>query len=349
VRQLQKMLDEAGRTWGDYVYLQANLLSDGSTWKARILSASLNPRDNIMSVYSGGVLEFTLTLTREPVFRGAYASASWASGGTSKAFANGQVHALGALSTFVETPATIRIANSSGATKNYKRLWVGNDYITGGATLLQSPGLGNETVTGSNHAVYYGEKSLGDVSLFQGREWRIMACLNTGTDGVEIKGRLLFDIGGVYKVARTGLPVTLENSSTGAIVDLGSFLLPPNGKGGANDGISLAYSAWGTGSINVSSYALLPGFNLRQYCIAHADTYTVGNGAAVVDDPRDEGTAYLDAGSSHYPIVSVTGQPIMLMPDKANRIVAIVEEHNDFDPFLDFSVTVEYEQQRLLI
>ena len=348
VRALQVLLDEASRENGEYVYLQANLLSDTSTWKARILDARMDPLDNIMRVYSNLVTEYTLTLTREPVFRGALTTATWSGGGTTKSMTNGRGYILNSIDTFVETPAIVTLTNLS-TNRNMRRIWVSNDYVTGFAGANDSRLVGGSgTATSDTHDSFYAKGTLNYADAFGGREWRVFTCLDSGTVGLELKTNLMYVFSLSYKRAQSGLPSIISQAG-GQVLDGGTFVLPPAGRGPAASGVGLSVSAWGSGSFTVGEFVMMPAFNVRQYDMARPSDYLFETNTALVDDPRPLGGAYWLKGASEYPFVRTSGKPIMLMPNKTNRVAFLAEEASNYDGDFVLQGKIQYEKQRLLI
>ncbi len=228
-------------------------------------------------------------------------------------------------------PIRLRITNSSGSGLAWRNFYIGvNAYSTPGSAdvwLLGSEATGGATsswAAGITHSALQWLIPLNATLLgqTQGRTFRVIGAFTSISATAAVRASVGPYVGGVFDFGRIGP----ERQNVGGVIDLGEFPLPPGGYNVANAAAALAItvrspSASGGGTLDF--VMLMPTDSYRRL---RQNAYTIPNTDSIEDDGIEGGTYWL-SGSSRYPTLRSSGAPLMVFPERDQRIYIMADEN----------------------
>jgi len=228
-------------------------------------------------------------------------------------------------------PIRLRITNSSGSGLAWRNFYIGNNaYSTPGSAdlwLLGSEATGGATASwaaGIGHSALQWLIPLNATLLgqTQGRTFRVIGAFTSISATAAVRASVGPYVGGVFDFGRVGM----ERQNVGGVIDLGEFPLPPGGYNVANAAAALAItvrspSASGGGTLDF--VMLMPTDSYRRL---RQNAYTIASTDSIEDDGIEGGTYWL-SGSSRYPTVRASGAPLMVFPERDQRIYIMADEN----------------------
>ena len=228
-------------------------------------------------------------------------------------------------------PIRLRITNSSGSGATWRNFYIGvNAYSAPGSAdlwLLGSEATGGATASwpaGTGHSALQWLIPLNATLLgqTQGRTFRVIGAFTSISATSAIRASVGPYVGGVFDFGRIGM----ERQNVGGVIDLGEFALPPGGYNVANAAVALAITARSpslSGGGTLDFVMLMPTDSYRRL---RQNAYSIPNGDSIEDDGIEGGTYWL-SGSSRYPTVRASGAPLMVFPERDQRIYIMADEN----------------------
>ena len=228
-------------------------------------------------------------------------------------------------------PIRLRITNSSGSSLAWRNFYIGvNAYSTPGSAdlwLLGSEATGGATASwpaGTVHSALQWLIPLNATLLgqTQGRTFRVIGAFTSISSTSAMRASVGPYVSGVFDFGRVGL----ERQNVGGVIDLGEFALPPGGYNVANAAVALAITARSpslSGGGTLDFVMLMPTDSYRRL---RQNAYSIPNGDSIEDDGIEGGTYWL-SGSSRYPTVRASGAPLMVFPERDQRIYIMADEN----------------------
>ena len=232
-------------------------------------------------------------------------------------------------------PVRLRITNASGTGLLWRNFYVGNNVYSSPAS-ADVWLLGSEAVSGAaanwtsstthNSLAWIFPLSATLLGQTQGRTSRVLVAF---TGAVGTNGYLLAHtgpyIGGTFIKQRSSVG---EITAGNQLVDLGELPIPPGGYNVANASAALVITVRGTGSGGgtIDFVQLMPTDSYRKL---EQIGYTAANGDAIEDDGIEGGT-YALVGGARYPIARSAADPLMVYPEKINRMHFLFDEGGNF-------------------
>lgn len=224
----------------------------------------------------------------------------------------------------------LRITNSSGSGLAWRNFYIGvNAYSSPGSAdlwLLGSEATGGATsswAAGTGHSALQWLIPLNATLLgqTQGRTFRVIGAFTSISATAAVRASVGPYVGGVFDFGRIGP----ERQNVGGVIDLGEFPLPPGGYNVANAAAALAITvrSASSGGGTLDFVMLMPTDSYRRL---RQNAYTIPNGDAIEDDGI-EGGAYWLSGSSRYPTLRSSGAPLMVFPERDQRIYVLADEN----------------------
>lgn len=233
-------------------------------------------------------------------------------------------------------PVKFRITNAAGSTLTWRNFYMANNVNSTPASIdcwllgseATSPGASTTWAGGITHTSRMWTIPL-DATLLgytQGRRFRVMAAFTSLSNAEYLRASVGSWIGSVYGAQQVGNERL--TSATGRLVDLGLFNFPPGGYNVANSSLALVLSVRSSlaGSATLDFVQLMATDSFRQLTQIG---YDAANGDSIEDDGIEGGT-YLLSGSNKLPIVSAYGAPLMVYPEKTQRIYTLFDENSGF-------------------
>ena len=227
-------------------------------------------------------------------------------------------------------PIRLRITNSSGSGLAWRNFYIGvNAYSSPGSAdlwLLGSEATGGATsswAAGTGHSALQWLIPLSATLLgqTQGRTFRVIGAFTSISATAAVRASVGPYVGGVFDFGRIGP----ERQNVGGVIDLGEFPLPPGGYNVANAAAALAITvrSAASGGGTLDFVMLMPTDSYRRL---RQNAYTIPNGEAIEDDGVEGGTYWL-SGSSRYPTLRSSGAPLMVFPERDQRIYIMADEN----------------------
>lgn len=228
-------------------------------------------------------------------------------------------------------PIRLRITNSSGSSLAWRNFYIGvNAYSTPGSAdlwLLGSEATGGATASwpaGTGHSALQWLIPLNATLLgqTQGRTFRVIGAFTSISATSAMRASVGPYVGGVFDFGRIGM----ERQNVGGVIDLGEFALPPGGYNVANAAVALAITARSpslSGGGTLDFVMLMPTDSYRRL---RQNAYSIPNGDSIEDDGIEGGTYWL-SGSSRYPTLRASGAPLMVFPERDQRIYILADEN----------------------
>jgi hypothetical protein len=227
-------------------------------------------------------------------------------------------------------PIRLRVTNNSGTGIQWRNMFIGVNAFSA-PTSADLWLLGSEANAGAAASWGAGVTHSSLQWLFplsatllgqaQGRTFRVIAAFDSVSSGAALRASVGAYVSSVYTPNRYGQ----ERSNQGEVVDLGEFPIPPGGYNVANAAAALAITVRSTlsGSGTLDFVMLMPTDSYRRL---RQIGYTLANLDSIEDDGI-EGGAYWLSGSSRYPTVRASGAPLMVFPERDQRIYIMADEN----------------------
>lgn len=355
VRALQRLLTEAHNPDGRRVFIEMKLIGDTDFWRARLRGGTLSPAADIYRDYAAGWIAHTLNITRDSEWEGPRTQGAFAGGATIKAINNGLSNyaVLGTLDTDAPTQLELHFENTDGFALSPNVMYVGLDSVTGWNSTQHKLAPGNTSWAAAiGHSAILKGAECTNIEDMDGKPWRIIGAFTYVTPGAELKGATWVSIGGSNYIIDRSLPYIAPTNS-GFLADLGTFVLPPNGRAGATDDLWVGYTGYHgtTGDANCNGLFLFPANQTRRYEFLKAPW---ADGEKLIDDML-EGRYYITAnsGTQRVPQFKVSGPDLLYIPGKTNSLIAMLEEWGagfpTYDANADMELTFYYRPRRLTI
>ena len=232
-------------------------------------------------------------------------------------------------------PVRLRITNASGTGLLWRNFYVGNNVYSSPAS-ADVWLLGSEAVSGAaanwsaatthNSLAWIFPLSATLLGQTQGRTFRVLAAF---TVGFAANGYLLAHVGPYIGSTFIKQHSTVsERQSGNQLLDLGELPIPPGGYNVASAGAALVITVRGTGvgSGTIDFVQLMPTDSYRKL---EQIGYTASNGDAVEDDGIEGGAVAILSGTRNG-IVSAAGEPLMVYPERINRMHVLFDEGGNF-------------------
>lgn len=226
-------------------------------------------------------------------------------------------------------PVRVQITNASGVSLAWRTFHIGTNVFSAPAAadlwLLGSEAVGGAVKTwsaGVNHNTLTWLFPLTTTLLSQtkGRTFRVLAMFDTISSTANLRAGVGSYIGGVYVPTRLGM----ERTGVREMYDLGEFPIPPGGNVSAALAVTVRSAVAGGGTLDF--VMLMPTDSYRRL---EQTGYSMGNGAAIVDDGIN-GEAYALSGSSRYSIVRRAGEGLQVFPGLDQRFYVLFDEGANF-------------------
>ena len=232
-------------------------------------------------------------------------------------------------------PVRLRITNASGTGLLWRNFHIGNNVYSSPAS-ADVWLLGSEAVSGAaanwtsgtthNSLAWIFPLSATLLGQTQGRTFRVLAAF---TVGFAANGYLLAHVGPYIGSTFIKQHSTVsERQSGNQLLDLGELPIPPGGYNVASAGAALVITVRGTGvgSGTIDFVQLMPTDSYRKL---EQIGYTASNGDAVEDDGIEGGAVAILSGTRNG-IVSAAGEPLMVYPERINRMHVLFDEGGNF-------------------
>lgn len=353
VSSLERLLESARRRrmegYGPRVYLNVQLDSDGSAWRSEIFDARLDLVENSLAVWGNAKMQASLYIERAPYWEGALTQLSLTNGnGTDNTSGltiynhndSGMGHdnwvAIDAAEVTGNLPAPVKLelTNSIGSARAIYQVFAAtNAFNTPGSLehLLEgeSTVTGGGSTTGSDAACSNGSYASQSVSNDGTMDFTLSSTVMGYCAGYPFHVLVRFFaapstlvkasiVSGTSNILMTGEQVNFLSGSSQDLVNFGVLYIPPGGyqtSYGAHK-LRLTFRHSGAQTVQVDYFALFPAYAFRDL-LTHGSS--LANGDKITDDPI-EGQAYTTSSSVNLPEVIQRGSPVMLWPNKAQRI-----------------------------
>ncbi len=237
------------------------------------------------------------------------------------------------------TPARLYLANNTGSSKIYRKIFVGNNvYSDPGnfAHYMQAEGrLSGGTVTANaaasggsqldftlsnSTATFVWTLPAADLQRSKGRRFRLLARFSGTIGALYVKPQVRNSAG---LVLWQGDELALSSLVYESWEDLGIVPLPPGGYAAGAEAMQLALVFRGSALVQLDVIQLTALDSYRHIDIAPSGV-TANNGAALVVDDN-EGLAYVLTGSNWQPMPVSYSAPLLLYPGVINRLYILHE------------------------
>lgn len=388
INNIQRMMDLAKLRQkdesGPRVYLVIQLDSDTVTWRSEVLYGELDSTDATLSIWGNFQIPKRLTITRRYYWEWESATAtSISSQATAAATSGVSIHnhkdsghgnyieiAAAAIPGVIPSPIKLELKNSTGSTQAYTKFYFatnafsdpanfdhiieGGDIVSGFGTVTGGTGtcsnddyVTQATFTSAQFQFVLTAAQLVDMG---GRVFRILALFHTFSPSPAIYMRpVLMDTAGLTDLL-LGDEVKLKVSGGGtpfALQDLGSLTLPSDGYNADYGPMTLALKMRAATNVTVSlDYIQLTPTD--SYRMITARSTGVANNEYIIDDGPEEQT-YAGTIGTFSPVYSKRGAPLVVYPNRINRIYILHDEGTGSDIANSFVARIYYRARRLTL
>jgi hypothetical protein len=235
-------------------------------------------------------------------------------------------------------PIRLRITNNSGSSLAWRNFFIGiNAYsapasadvwllgseATGGATASWSSSVGHNSL---QWLIPFSNTLLGQT---QGRTFRIIGAFTSVSSDAStaLRASVGAYVSSVYTPNRFGP----ERVGAGRLIDFGEFPIPPGGYNVANASAAMAITARASGVGGGGTLDFVMLMATDSYRRLRQIGYNTANAESLEDDGI-EGGAYILSGSNRYPIIRAAGPPLMVYPERVQRMYILFDEDGVFTP-----------------
>lgn len=334
------------------LWLEYRPLDTGDIFRSEVLDGFVKWQANPVRRYLGGTtntVEISLSVERRDEWQGPQEEVYLSSSTQTERIGGVTIYnndnagspnwagiATGRIKGTRPAPVKIRITNAAGSTLSWRNFYLANNVNSAPASAdvwllgseATSPGAAASWAGGIDHGSRMWTIPLSATLLgqTQGRRFRVLAAFTSLSNAEYLRASVGTWIGIVYGAQQVG--TERLTSLTGRLVDLGLFNLPPGGYNVANSSAALVLSVRSSlaGSATLDFVQLMATDSFRQLSQIG---YDAANGDSIEDDGI-EGGAYLLNGSNKLPIVSAFGAPLMVYPEKVQRIYTLFDENGGF-------------------
>lgn len=378
VRTLEKLVDDAKRRTatgiGPIVYVQAQLDSDSSIWRARILDGAVDLNASSLAIWANLMVEVTLTIEREADWEGVEVelqlsgpSQAAATGGrtiynhwdTTAAHGYWLEIAAAQVTGSVPGPLRLEMTNSAGAGRAYTQIHMavnrlndpanfvgrieGEAASSGGSTVADAMASdGNKrTVTVNTSATLTWALNATFMQDTQGARFWMLARVSDLTGPVTVRPELRSSAGTVVWRAHEPMQISYTDPN---IAVLGTIPLPPGGWYASWGATTLALVLASDSSISLS-IDFIAFFPCEGYQLMTMLGQSVGNGDTVVLDGMAR-LAGVQASGTWQAVASPRGDPLLLEPNTLQRIYILQMIDGGMNIGDTFSVRAYYRPRR---
>jgi hypothetical protein len=325
--------------------------SDGSTWRSEIIDARLDLVEGSLAVWGNYKMPASLYIERMPFWEGALTQLSLTNGnGTDNTSGltiynhddgdatNDNYVAIDAAEVTGNLPAPVKVelTNSAGGSRAIYQVFMatnafntpasftpiveGESTITGGGTTAA-----DATCSNGNYATHSGSSawtmkftlSSTVMGYCAGYPFHVLARFHAFPNTIARASILSSN----NAVLASGEEISLLSGLSQDLIDFGVLYLPPGGYQStwAGHRLQLGFRQSTSQTVSVDYLGLFPAYAFRDL-LTHGSS--LANGDKITDDPI-EGQAYTTSSSVNLPEVIQRGSPVMLWPNKAQRIYVL--------------------------
>jgi hypothetical protein len=340
-QDIRRLLQEATEHNAATVYLEYRETDAGDVQRSPVLSGKLvwSP-DMRKRNFSdpAPILEAAIIVTREDYWEGVEASigSTTIRNGTTSPY---NVVSLTTLPGNLPTPIKVTLSNQNGADLDTRNLYLAVDSFAGvtSSTHLIAGGAVSWTGAQTHNILQYTlTVPAAVISGNAGNAIHVLAAFSAVPSSIYMRASLYSLFEGVYEAVNHGAEVYLTGQK---LVNLGVLEVPKKVTGGLVLAISVYAGA--TGSATLTFAQVVPAKGAVHLTMGYEwDASDV----VAYDGPED--AAYYVSGGTLYPIVRKTGGPLMVWPDRTNRLHVLFDEGTAFDPSRQTSVVVTARPRR---
>lgn len=368
VRTIQQLFAQA-RRWRDSgrlerVYVEYQHEGDSAAWRAELRDGAVTwPDDAMQRRFSASQAVGSVVIVsweRASEWEGASTALTWGAGAASTAtITNGDgspynAADVTAASILGELPAPVelRIKNAAGVGVAWREFHVANLGEAGFSTnqhILTAGTAASSWTPSSTHSNLRWICSVSSTILgkCQGMPMRIVATFVSSSAAVYYRANVYANIDGAYQLLANGPEVYAGDISAKLVLDLGVLPIPPGGESSATGGVVVVISARlaSAGAATLDHVQLMPA---DEYVRVDQTGFTAdANDEVVIDEVQRR--AYADDGTTHYNIVTRRGQPLRVVPGRANRFAVLYSESSGYTPARSITLSGSYRPRRLTL
>jgi len=384
VNGIERLIDYAKQRQkfrtGPRVYLQLQVDGEGSAYRSEILHGRFEPGEDALSVWGNYQFPARLHITRRYFWEGALTELQLSTSNSSAATGGKTIYnhddsdagndnwvqiAAAQVSGAIPAPLRLTLQNSTGSAQDYRNIYMAvNAYsdpanfthIIEGENVVSGYGTSTSLSTCSGGAYAARTLSVGTNEMHwnissaqlqdtQGRDFRLIMRIAAQPSVNVYATACVYDKDGLIPLA-TGDEVLISTSAN-ALIDLGVLPIPPGGYnttfGAAR--LVLKLRTTGTPSVSIDYIQLTPTDSYRKL---YQRGYSAGNSSYIIDDGT-EGYTVLQESSVDYPIYSVFDGPLMVFPNRLQKIIILHDEGSSSVIANTFSIRAYYRPRRLTI
>lgn len=384
VNSIERLIDYAKQRQkyrsGPRVYLQLQVDGEGSAYRSEILHGRFEPAEDSLSVWGNYQFPARLYITRRYYWEGALTELQLSTSNSSAATGGKTIYnhddgdagndnwvqiAAAQVGGAIPAPLRLTLQNNTGSSQDYRNIYMAvNAYsdpanfthIIEGESVVSGYGTSTSLATCSNGA--YAARTLvaGSNEMHwtisstilqdtQGRDFRIIVRFAQLPSATVYAKMNVYDADGLIPLA-LGDEVQITSSSN-ALIDFGALPLPPGGYNTTYAALRLVMilRTSGTPTVGIDFLQLTPTDSFRRL---YQRGYSAGANSYIIDDGI-EGYTTLQASSVDYPIFTVYDSPLMVFPNRIQKIIILHDEGGSSAIANTFSIRAYYRPRRLTI
>lgn len=384
VNGIERLIDYAKQRQksrvGPRVYLQLQVDGESNAYRSEILHGRFEPAEESLSVWGNYQFPAKLYITRRYFWEGALTELQLSTSNSSAATGGKTIYnhddsdagndnwvqiAAAQVGGAIPAPLRLTMQNNSGAAQDYRNIYMAvNAYsdpanfthIVEGESVVSGYGTSTSLSTCSGGAYVARTLSVGTNEMHwsisstilqdtQGRDFRIIMRLVSQPASTVYVTANIYDKDGLIPLA-TGDEVKITSSSN-ALIDLGVLPLPPGGYNTTFGAVRLVLTlrTAGTPTMSIDYFQLTPTDSFRRL---YQRGYSAGANSFIIDDGI-EGYTVLQESSVDYPIYTVYDAPLMVFPNRLQRIIILHDEGSSSVIANTFAIRAYYRPRRLTI
>lgn len=384
VNGIERLIDYAKQRQkfrtGPRVYLQLQVDGESNTYRSEILYGRFEPAEDALSIWGNYQFPARLSVTRRYFWEGALTELQLSTSNSSAATGGKTIYnhddsdagndnwvqiAAAQVGGAIPAPLRLTLQNTTGSAQDYRNIYMAvNAYsdpanfthIIEGESVVSGYGTSTSLSTCSGGSYVARTLSVGTNEMHwnisstqlqdtQGRDFRILMRLVTQPASTIYVTACIYDKDGLIPLA-TGDEVKIT-ASTNAIVDLGVLAIPPGGYNTTFGAVRLVLKlrTTGTPSVSIDYFQLTPTDSFRKL---YQLGYSAANNSYIIDDGI-EGYTVLQESSVDYPIYTVYDSPLIVFPNRIQKIIILHDEGSSSVIANTFSIRAYYRPRRLTI